>query len=287
MTVSFQLKTLVELIKPKALLMIVLATCMGYLIATVEAVDLMHLFHMGLGVGLAAAGSLALNQHMERKLDAQMARTRNRPLPSGRITPKIAFIYGVLLMLSGYTYLWQLVNPACSIATIACGLSYLYLYTPLKRRSSFSSFVGAIPGGLLPVMGWVAARGQLELGAWLLFVILFLWQIPHALIISIRHQDDYQAVGMKQLPLVSHGLTSRRQMILNVLILLPVSIMPAFINLTQNTYPFVALLLGLFLFFFVVRYSFNPSDKAAKQVFLMLNLYLPLLLLALYLDKPL
>lgn len=277
---------LVALTKPRALLMIVFTTCLAFMIALTEPVRWLSLLHTALGVLIAAAGSLALNQYMERGLDSKMARTRSRPLPSGRLAPLTALILGVLFMSGGYLYLWLLVNPACSIATMACGASYLLLYTPLKARSSFSSFVGAVPGGLLPVMGWVAARGRLEIGAWVLFVILFLWQIPHALIISIRHREDYAGAGMKQLPLVSDQWTSHRQIVLNVLVLIPVSILPTFLNMTEFVYPFVALLLGFFLLAQAIVYVMRVTDAAAKRVFISLTAYLPLLLLAMYLDKP-
>ncbi len=277
---------LVALTKPRALLMIVFTTCLAFLIALTEPLRWGLLLHTAVGVLIAAAGSLALNQYMERGLDSKMARTRTRPLPSGRLQPGTALIFGTLLMMGGYLYLWLLVNPACSIATMACGVSYLFLYTPLKARSSFSSFVGAIPGGLLPVMGWVAARGKLEIGAWILFVILFLWQIPHALIISIRHRRDYAEVGMKQLPLVSDQWTSNRQIILNVLVLIPVSILPTFLNMTEFVYPFVALALGFFLLAQAIMYVMRVTETAAKRIFVTLTAYLPLLLLAMYLDKP-
>lgn len=279
-------KDYMELTKPRALVMIVVTTVFGYLIAATRSIDPMHLFHTAFGVALAGGGSLALNQYLERELDSQMRRTQTRPIPSGRVTPMAAATLGWVSMLLGYLYLWFLVNPLCSLATVACGVSYLYMYTPMKRRSSFSSFVGAIPGGLLPIMGWAAARNQLEIGAWILFVILFIWQIPHALIISIRHQQDYASVGMKQLPIISNLLTSRRQMILNVLVLIPVSVMPVFVNMTEYVYPFVALGLGFLLLLAVVDYAMTMRPSSAKRVFIGLSAYLPILLLVMYLDKP-
>jgi len=275
-----------ELTKPRALVMIVFTTCLAYLIAATDGVDLLRLWRLALGVAVAAGGALALNQHMERDLDALMARTRTRPLPAGRLSPRAAFLFGMIAMFGGYLYLWFQVNPASSLATMACGLSYLYLYTPLKRRSSMSSFVGAVPGALLPVMGWVAARDRLEIGAWILFVILFLWQIPHALIISIRHKDDYESVGMRQLPIVSPQLTTRRQLILNILVMIPVSVMPAFFHMTELAYPIIAMLLGFGLWAVALRYVFHPTEAAARRVFISLSAYLPLLLLAMYFDKP-
>lgn len=266
--------------------MIVFTTGISYLIAATEPVSIPHLFMTCLGSMVAAAGSLALNQVMERELDSRMERTRSRPIPSGRITPLEGTIFGWSLMLGGYIFLWIAVNPACSIATFICGASYLWLYTPMKRTSSFSSFVGAVPGGMLPIMGWVAARGRLEIGAWILFVILFLWQIPHALIISIRHKEDYAAAGMKQLPLISSNIASKRQMFLNVLVLVPVSILPYFFNMTEEAYPFIALVLGFGLWVQVTRYGLKVTEGSAKALFISLTAYLPLLLLAMYFDRP-
>ncbi len=281
-----KIKAYFELTKPRALLVIVFTTCASFMIAATDVYDFLLLAHTAIGVAIAAGGSLALNQHMERNLDKKMTRTKDRPIPSGRVQSGEAFAFGMITMIGGYLYLWFLVNPGCSIATLACGVSYLYMYTPLKLRSSFSSFVGAIPGGLLPIMGWVAARGRLEVGAWVLFVILFLWQIPHALIISMRYREDYESVGMRQLPLVSTPAASRKQIVLNVLVLVPVSLLPAMLNMTELAYPIAALCLGLVLFWQTTRYVMVGSEKNARAAFLALSLYLPLLLLAMYLDKP-
>jgi protoheme IX farnesyltransferase len=274
------------LTKPRALFMIVFTTGIAYLIAATNEVRPIHLLHTLFGVLLSAGGSLAVNQHMERGLDARMDRTRDRPIPAGRIKPAHAAVFGWTVMLTGYVYLWFLVNPGCAIATMACGVSYNFMYTPMKLTSTFSSFVGAIPGGLLPIMGWVAARGQLEIGAWILFMILFLWQIPHALIISIRHQEDYAGAGMKQLPVITGHLASNRQIILNVLVLVPVTMLPYFFNMTRVYYPIAALALGAFLFYQAVRYATQTNGANAKRIFVSLTAYLPLLLVVMYLDKP-
>jgi len=281
-----RVRLFVELTKPRALVMIVFTTAISYLIAVTDAPDAWVLFHTIVGVTLSAGGSLALNQHMEADLDARMARTRSRPIPSGRLPRGAAFVFGMITMLGGFGYLYVLVNPACCWATVACGVSYNYLYTPMKLRTSFSSFVGAIPGGMLPVMGWAAAQGKIEIGAWVLFVILFFWQIPHALIISIRHKTDYEGVGMKQLPIVMTGEASQRQMLFNTLALIPVTVLPYLLNLTELVYPVVALLLGLFLLVQVIAYMTKATESRARRLFISLSAYLPLLLLVMYLDKP-
>ena len=266
--------------------MIVFTTCICFLIAVNGPIPWWAMVHTAIGVFFAGGGSLVLNQHMERELDAQMERTAGRPIPSGRISARTALILGWVMMMGGYIYLWILVNPACSIATIVCGVSYLYMYTPMKRRTSFSSFVGAIPGGMLPIMGWVAVRNSLDFEAWVLFAILFIWQIPHALIISIRYREDYASAGMKQLPIITPSLTSRRQIALNVLVLMPVSLVPFYLNMTDDVYPLVALAIGFVLFVQVARYILKGTDETARSAFITLTAYLPVILLALYLDKP-
>ncbi len=283
---SEKLRAYVALTKPRALAMIVFTSALSYLIAATRAIDLGHLAATCFGILLAGGGSLALNQYMERRLDSQMARTRDRPIPAGKVSATEAAVFSWVTMLTGYAFLWFFINPLASMATMACGVSYNFMYTPMKRYSSFSSWVGAIPGGMLPIMGWTAVRNELELGAWVLFSILVLWQIPHALIISIRHQKDYAAVGMKQLPLIAPYLTSARQMVINVLILVPISVMPFFLNMTELTYPLGALILGFVLYVLVVRYAFQPNDHHAKWVFIALNAYLPLLFLLMYFDRP-
>ena len=278
--------TFLELTKPRALVMIIFTTLLAYFIAETGTFNWLHILNTTFGVGLAAAGSLALNQYMERDTDSKMQRTASRPLPSGRVSPGLVFTLGFCAMIFGYAYLWVFINPACSIATMICGLSYLYLYTPMKLRSSFSTLVGAIPGGMLPIMGWVAARNQLEIGAWILFAILFLWQIPHALIICIRHKEDYQRVGMKQLPLISKLSLSNRQMVYNIIILIPLSMAPYYFHMTENVYPVIALILGLSLLICSIHYRWSKSTSSAKYLFMALNAYLPLLLLAMYFDRP-
>ena len=276
----------IALTKPRALVLIVYTTCLGYLIAATRAIELFHLAQVAFGVGLAAAGSLALNQHMERHLDAKMTRTRHRPLPAGRLDPDTALVLGWVAMTGGYLYLWFWIGPACSIATMICGFSYLYLYTPLKKKTSYSSWAGAIPGAMLPVMGWLAVRDRPEIGAWILFTILFLWQIPHALIISLRHRDDYHRAGMKQLPLISPDSTTRRHILFNVLALVPVTLLPYFFNMTESLYPLSAVVLGGLLSWATLDFAKGRSRTAANRLFLSLTVYLPLLLMIMYLDKP-
>lgn len=279
-------KAYLALTKPRALVMIVVTTALSYLIAIPEHADLTLLWQTCLGVAFAGGGALAVNQYMERELDSQMERTRSRPLPSGRISPRAALVFGMTTMLFGYAYLWIQVNPLCSLATIVCGVSYLLWYTPMKRKSSFSSFVGAIPGGMLPLMGWAAARDRFEIGAWVLFVILFLWQIPHALIISERHKQDYERVGMRQLPIIAPRMTTNRQMVLNVLVLIPVTLLPGLLNMTDAYYPLFALILGALLMALTASYVMRGLERDGKRLFIGLSLYLPVLLIAMCLDKP-
>ncbi len=279
-----KLKAYFELTKPRALVVIVFTTCLGFLIAETRSIHWLSFAYLALGTAVAAAGSLALNQHLERKRDALMERTKFRPIPSGRITSKQALIFGWLLMLSGYGALWLLVNPSCSVATMLCGFSYLYLYTPLKYTTSLSSFVGAIPGALLPIMGWIGSQGRMELGAWLLFTILFLWQIPHALIIAIRYREDYARAGMRQLPVIASNFAAARQMLVHVVILVPTSLMPTLFRLTGWTYSIAAAVLGIWLLVGAIAYLLHENDRHARRFFVSLSAYLPLLMIAMFVD---
>ncbi|MCB1050748.1 MAG: protoheme IX farnesyltransferase [Acidobacteria bacterium] len=275
-----------ELTKPRALVVIIFTSCLGFILAEPDQVRWLRMTMLGFGVGLAGAGSLALNQYFERHKDALMERTRQRPLPSGRVSALSAFLFGWLLMGAGYAYLWLWVNPYSSLVTVLCGVSYLAWYTPLKYKTSLSSFVGAIPGAVLPVMGWVASRDQMELGAWILFGILFIWQIPHALIIAIRYREDYARAGMKQLPVVANDFVGTRQILLNLIILIPLSVMPSLTDMAGFYYGTYALATGFSLLVLGIRYAFRPSEGRARAFFIALSVYLPLLLLVMVLDKP-
>jgi heme o synthase len=190
----------------------------------------------------AAAGTLALNQYMERDLDARMERTRHRPLPEGRVHPGEALVLGCVLLVAGVTLLALLVEPLVAIVTAGIAITYLLLYTPLKRVSPLCTLVGAVPGALPRVAGWAAARGTLGPEPWILFAIMFLWQMPHTLAIGRLYRDDYARAGIRVLPVVDpDGRTTGLQAVSNCLALLPVALLPTFVGLAGAAYFLIAL----------------------------------------------
>jgi heme o synthase len=277
---------LVALAKPRVVLMVLVTTVVGYYAGLVGAPDWLRLIHLMLGTALAAGGTLALNQYHERDVDALMKRTRTRPLPDGRLMPLEALVFGVTITVVGLGYLTAFVGvqPAAVTATIAA--LYLFVYTPLKLRTPLCTLLGAIPGALPPVSGWVAAREDFGVGAWVLFGILFLWQIPHTLAIARLYQDDYARAGVRVLPVVDpDGTTTEHHIVMGSLALLAVSLLPTLIGLTGPTYFVGALLSGVSLTVLGVLQARTPSGGSARRVLFASLLYLPIVLALLALDK--
>lgn len=274
------------LAKPRVVLMVLVTTVVGYYVASGDAFDYLRLGHVLLGTALAAAGTLALNQYLERDLDARMVRTRLRPLPDGRLQPLEALLFGVAITLGGLGYLAVLVGPFVALVTAATAALYLFAYTPLKVRTPFCMIVGAVPGALPPVTGWVAARGDLGAGAWILFGILFLWQLPHTLAIARLYREDYARAGVQVLPVVDpDGESTERQIVLGCFALLVVGLLPTLSGLAGVLYFAGALVLGLVFLTFGMLQALAPSAAAARRVLFASLLYLPALLVLLALDK--
>ena len=277
---------LVALTKPRVVVMVLVTTLVGYYVGLAGSADYIRMTNLLIGTLLAAAGTLALNQYRERDLDARMARTRTRPLPAGRLHPLEALLFGVVLTLLGMTYLAALVSPLVALITMAITVLYLFAYTPLKPRTALCALVGAVPGALPPVAGWAAARGDVTLGAWVLFGILFLWQLPHTLSLARLYREDYARAGVRVLPLMDPpGASTERQIILTCLALLSVSLLPAVIGWTGPIYLLGALGLGLAFTGVGVEYAVAPSTRTARKVLLGSLLYLPLLLGLLAFDR--
>ena len=269
----------VALTKPRVVLMVLVTTLMGYDVALTGPADYLRMIHLLIGSLLAAGGTLALNQYRERDLDARMDRTRARPLPAGRLQPLEAWLFGVALTLVGTAYLAALVNPLVALVTLATTILYLFAYTPLKRRTPLCTLVGAVAGALPPVAGWAAARGDVAPGAWVLFAILFLWQLPHTLAIARLYRDDYARAGVRVLPVVDpDGASTGRQVVLACVALVSVSLLPAVAGWTGPIYLAGALLLGLAFSAVGVEQALVPSPRAARHVLLASLIYLPLLL---------
>lgn len=275
-----------ELTKPRVLVMVLATTLVGFYLGSQGVPDYLCLLHTLIGTALAGGGTLALNQLIEREADAKMHRTRLRPLPDGRLQPIDALVFGTSITAGGLIYLTLTVNPLSALVTAAIVVSYLFAYTPLKQKTSLCSVVGAIPGALPPVIGWVAARETLDIEAWVLFTIMFLWQMPHSLAIGWLYRDDYARAGFRLLPVVDPaGKSTGRQIVSNCLALLAVGLLPTLIGFAGTIYFFSALVLGSIFLWYGVSLALSGSQAAARRLLFASLIYLPLLLGVMALDK--
>lgn len=273
-TLAASVRDYLELSKHRIVLMVLITTAAGYLFGATH-VDALLFVNALIGTALVAAGTNALNQVVERAHDAKMHRTRNRPLPAGRITPRAALLFSWLIAVAGTLYLGLTVNWLTAFLGAFTLTSYIYVYTPLKRVSTICTLIGAIPGAVPPLMGWTAATGTLGLGGWLAFGILFLWQLPHFMAISWMYRDDYARGGFAMLSVVNEdGARVARQSIFYTLALLAVSVMPSFVGLTGVVYLIGAAACGVALFVACVRFYFDRGYRVARGVFMLSNLYL-------------
>jgi len=277
---------LVSLTKPRVVVMVLVTTVVGYYVALAGTPDYGRLVALVIGTLLAAGGTLALNQYWERDVDALMERTRTRPLPEGRLAPLEALLFGAGLTAAGLAVLALGVGWLATLVTAATFVLYLFAYTPLKLRTALCTIVGAVPGALPPVTGWAAARDDLALGAWVLFGILFLWQLPHTLAIGRLYQADYARAGVRLLPVIdAEGRATERQILSGCVALLAVSLLPTLIGLAGGVYFAGALLLGGAFVAFGAQQALTPSPLHARRVLLASLLYLPALLALLAFDK--
>ena len=274
------------LTKPRMVLMILVTTCVGFYLGSSGPMDALRLLHTLLGTALAAGGTLALNQFLEREVDATMERTRRRPLPAGRLQPVEALAFGTMMTVAGLLYLAFGVIELSALVTAITVVSYLFVYTPLKRRTSLCSVLGAIPGALPPVTGWVAARGDFGPGAWVLFAILFLWQLPHSLAIGWLYRADYARAGIRLLPVIEpDGRSTGRQIVSNCLALLAVGLLPTLIGLAGWVYFLGALALGAGLLVCGIVLAVSRSAADARRLVFASLVYLPALLVLMALNK--
>ena len=275
-----------ELVKARLTLLVLLTTAVGFYLGSAGSTNYVALFHAVFGTALAAAGAAALNQWWERRLDALMQRTKERPIPAGRMLPRDALMVGSLLAIAGVTYLtiachW--LSAALAATTI---LIYIFAYTPLKRISTANTLVGAIPGALPPMIGWAAASGRLDPGAWSLFAILFFWQMPHFFAIAWMHREDYARAGFQMVSRGDEtGTRSASQSVFFCIVLLLVSGIPAFLGVVTSIYVLVELILNGLFIFVAMRFLRTQLVADARKLFLASIVYLPLLLLALVLTK--
>src|SRR5436190_7375173 len=275
-----------ELVKARLTLLVLLTTAVGFYLGEVGSINYVALFHVVFGTTHAAAGAAALNQWWERRLDALMQRTRTRPIPAGRMLPRDALIVGGALASAGVIYLARACNgPTASLAA-ATIVIYIFAYTPLKRVSTSNTLVGAIPGALPPMIGWAAASGRLDPGAWSLFAILFFWQLPHFFAIAWMYREDYARAGFQMVSRGDEtGARSASQSVFFCILLLLVSGIPAFLGVVGSAYlPAELVLNGLFIFV-AMRFLRTQATDDARRLFLTSIVYLPLLLIALVLTK--
>ncbi len=276
---------LLQLTKPRITLMVLVSSAAGFVIGSSGRPDPLLLLATLIGIGLVAGGSSALNQLLERDIDSLMERTKGRPLPAGRVTPGAAVAFAGLISLSGIVLLALIVNPLTALLAAIALLSYVLVYTPLKRVSSLSTLVGAVPGALPIMGGWSAARGELGPGAWALFGILFFWQLPHFLALAWLFREDYRRGGLKMLGVTDPtGHQTRSQAVLYALALIPASLLPALLGLSGSLYAFVALALGLAYLAAAVRFWVRDDSPTARGLFRTSLIYLPLLLILLSFD---
>ncbi len=280
------MKNYLALTKPRITWLILMSTGIGYFFGHRGPLDFWLLLNTLLGTALLASGTATLNQWYERDADARMHRTESRPIPAGLVTPLKALLFGLALIVLGEVELALGVNALTAWIGFATVASYLLLYTPMKQRTWLSTTVGAFPGAMPPLIGFAAARGALTLEAWVLFAIIFLWQFPHFYAIAWMYKDDYARAGIRMLPVVEpDGVSTSRHILAFALILLPVSLLPGFLNMTGHWYLAAALLLGAFFLRAAVRVARDRTLPNARLVLKASVIYLPLLYVALVLDR--
>ena len=276
-----------ELTKPGITSMVLVSTSIGYYLGgkSIGAADGGLFLLLLAGSALSAAGVATLNEYVERHIDGRMRRTQRRPLPSGRLSAREALLFGVLVSVAGIGMLTLFVHPGTGLLAFITLVTYIFVYTPLKRHTTWNTIIGAIPGALPPLGGWLAATGELAPGAWALFVILFAWQIPHFLAIATIYRDDYRRGGLLMLPAVADGERATAwHIILFSLLTLGGSLMPVLLNLTGVAYLVGALVLGIMFLRYSVAAARDQVAGPARRLMFASIIYLPALLAVMVAD---
>ena len=269
----------IALTKPRLSGLVLMTTAVGYWLGMRPRDPLGGLIPVCVGTALVVGGANALNQWWERDADALMRRTRHRPLPSGRVSPRAAWRFGAGLSVIGLLVLAIGVNGLAALLAALGWVSYLLLYTPAKRWTPLCTLIGAIPGAVPILIGWAGGRGTLDLEAWSLFAILFIWQLPHFLALAVLYREDYALARFPMLPLIEpDGSIASRQILLYGVALLPISLFPAMTGVATAPYFYGAFLLGLVFVALAVRAAWTRSRRSARELFLGSVLYLPALL---------
>ena len=275
-----------ELTKPSITFMILISTALGYYMGGNGIANYIHFFFTILGSCLISSGSGALNHFAEADSDKIMRRTNLRPIPAGLISAENAMLFGIALILSGSAILYWIINPLTCLLALITSLMYLFIYTPLKKLTWLNTSVGAIPGSIPPIGGWVAATGRLDPEAWILFAILFFWQHPHFYAIALMFKDDYKKAGLKMLPVMEpDGSRTNRQIIWHSFLLIPVSVVPVYIGILGMIYFWSAIILGVgyLISGFILAKQYSVDN--ARFVLRVSVFYLPILFLTIMIDK--
>ncbi|CAN5536752.1 MAG: heme o synthase [Pyrinomonadaceae bacterium] len=285
LNVRTRILAFVELTKPRIAFMLVLTSAAGFYIGTKGSFDFALFANAMIGIALLAFGVATLNQYIERRTDALMERTARRPLPTGKILPLEALVFGILQCAVAELYLYVLVNPLTAVLGSIVIIGYVFLYTPLKTRTSASTAIGAIPGAMPPLMGWTAASNEITIGAWALFVLLFLWQFPHFLAIAWMYREQYAKAGILMLPVVEpEGKITARQIVLFTIMLVAVSLSPFFLGFAGVIYLVGASILGIWFLLESIQTARAKSVEKARRLLMVSVLYLPLIFGLLVLD---
>ena len=275
-----------ELTKPRITALILVCTAVGYVFGSAGPVRISTLVYALLGTALMASGTAALNQWSEATVDGQMRRTRLRPIPTGRIERAHALFFGTALAVAGFGVLWLETNLLAALLGLFTLLSYLLIYTPMKLRSPACTTIGAIPGAMPPLIGFVAASGTLSSEAWALFLILFIWQFPHFYSIAWMYRDDYARGGIRMLPVVEpDGESTARRIVAAAVLLLPVALLPRLLGMAGSVYLATALAATLAMILFGVLFHRQRTTLRARRMLLATVIYLPALLVVLMADR--
>jgi protoheme IX farnesyltransferase len=275
-----------DLVKTRLTTLVLLTTLVGFYLGWQGAMNWLLMFHVLFGTALVASGASALNQLLEREHDAKMRRTQYRPLPSGRLQPTTVAFFGGVTSVAGLIYLALAVNLLTSVLGAVTLISYLFIYTPLKRVTWTNTLVGAIPGALPPLMGWTAARNELTGEGWALFAILAFWQLPHFFAIAWMYRDEYAKAGFVMLPNIdAEGRRTAQQSVFCTVALLLASLCPFAFGMSGKIYLVSAIILGAAFLFCAIQFARQMTLARAKQFFFASIIYLPLLLAAMVWDK--
>ncbi len=285
-TVRMRVAGFLELTKPGITALVMATTLAGFYLAAPARLPILLLLHTLAGTALVASGASALNMYLERNLDGLMRRTAGRPLPSGRVQSGEALVFAFLLSCAGMVYLFVLVNPLTSLLSALTFISYVFFYTPMKTRTWLCTLMGAVPGALPTTMGWSATAGTLSAGAWVLFAIVFLWQLPHFYAIGWMYRDDYARAGFPTLPVLdASGNRTGRQVGHCIIALVTASVFPSVVGLAGSAYLVGALLSGGIFLAFGRHFGHRRDRVSARRLFLASIVYLPLILCLLVFDK--